>query len=193
MRVFNESRRQELIEAAGGDLESKQKTLDALRKVKGGEKIIVFKQPFTVVKAIEGPKRREIVLKGAKKQALLFLPDDAGHTAILQKGSRNEEVSLSKISVEGGLSEASGSVNKYDVRRAEEEWEDADAMAKSYEEDDDKRAPEARKKADELKKALEDLKARWEKQKAKCRESGRARSGAYSSLGMKRSRYGGWE
>lgn len=91
------------------------------------------------------------------------------------------------------LREASGSVNKYDVRRAEEEWEDADAIAKSYEEDDDKRAPEARKKADDLKKALEALKAKWEKQRTKSREYSRARSGAMSSLGMKRSRYGGWE
>jgi hypothetical protein len=91
------------------------------------------------------------------------------------------------------LIEASGSVNKYDVRRAEEEWEDADAIAKSYEEDGDKRASGAREKADELKKALEALKARWEKQKSKSREYGRARSDAMSSIGMKRTRSGSWE
>jgi hypothetical protein len=91
------------------------------------------------------------------------------------------------------LIEASGAVNKYDVRQAEEAWEDADAMAKSYEEDGDKRARAAREKADSLKKDLEALKVRWEKKKAKSRESGRARSDAMSSIGMKRTRSGGWE
>lgn len=91
------------------------------------------------------------------------------------------------------LREASGSVNKYDVRRAEEAWKDADAMAQSYEEDGDPRARKEREKADALKKDLEALKARWEKQKARSRSYSRARSGAMASVGMKRSRYGGWE
>jgi len=91
------------------------------------------------------------------------------------------------------LREASGSVNKYDIRRAQEAWEDADAMAQSYEEDNDPRAREYRAKADALKKDLEDLKARWEKQKAKSRAYSRARSSAMASIGMKRTRHGGWE
>lgn len=191
--LFTEARRQALQEAADGGLAANQKTLAALHKVKGGEKIIVLRQPFVVVKAIEGPKRRELVLQGAKKQALLFLPSDASRTATLQKGSKNIYVALSQILIEGALREASGSVNKYDIRRAQEAWEDAVDRAKSYEEDGDPRAKEFFQKADELKKALEDLKAKWEKQKAKSREYSRARSSVMSSIGMKRTRSGGWE
>lgn len=193
MSLFTEARRQALREAANGGVTADQKTLAALHKMKGGEKIVVLRQPFVVVKAIEGPKRRELVLQGAKKQAHLFLPSDATRTATLQKGARNVYVTLSQILIEEALREASGSVNKYDIRRAQEAWEDAFDQAKSYEEDGDPRAKEFYQKADELKKALEDLKVKWEKQKAKSREYSRARSSAMASIGMKRTRSGGWE
>lgn len=117
-------------------------------------------------------------------------------TSTEKPGEVKGAISVFKVwseAAESVLREMSGSINKYDVRRAEEEWEEAHWLAKSYEEDGDKRAPEARKKADDLKAALEALKAKWEKQRAKSREYSRARSGAMSSLGMKRSRYGGWE
>lgn len=84
-------------------------------------------------------------------------------------------------------------INKYDVRKALEAWQDAEAIADSYEEDGDPKAKEARAEAKSLKKTMEDLIAKWEKQKAKSRASSRARAGAMRSVGMVRTRSGQWE
>lgn len=84
-------------------------------------------------------------------------------------------------------------VNKYDIRRSEEAWKDAEAIADSYEEDGDKRAKKARADAAKLKKDHDALVAKWEKQKKKSREYSRARAGAMRSVGMVRTRSGQWE
>lgn len=111
--------------------------------------------------------------------------------ALAKKQGRVDEKTLHREEQRQTLVEAS--INKYDIRRAEEAWKDAEAIADSYEEDGDPRERKARAEAEKLKADFEALKAKWEKQKAKSREHSRARSGAMASIGMKRSRYGGWE
>jgi hypothetical protein len=84
-------------------------------------------------------------------------------------------------------------VNKYDIRRSEEAWKDAEAIADSYKEDGDPRERKARADAEKLKKDHDALMAKWEAQKKKSREYSRARSSAMQSVGMVRTRSGRWE
>lgn len=84
-------------------------------------------------------------------------------------------------------------ITKWELRALEDEATDAAAIAETYEEDGDERAPVARALADQLAARLVALKDKHATQRAKARRYSRARSAAMSDLGLRRCRNGGWE
>lgn len=121
----------------------------------------------------------------------------SGHSKQAKKMARKGERQSGKKEIQARMRgeelELAEGINKYDVRRALEAWQDAEAIADSYEEDGDPRAKQARAEAKRLKKDMEALIAKWEKQKAKSRAYSRGRAGAMRSVGMVRTRSGKWE